>query len=132
VEFRISGPLEIIARGTPVRVDRPLERKVWDDAAPDTAGKQIRNCVSRLRQHLPAEDGTEPVIRTEPSGYLLRLGGARLDAHAFQAALDSARRLAAADRRSEAVAELRVALAQWRGPALVGITGRRSRRPQRP
>jgi DNA-binding SARP family transcriptional activator/Flp pilus assembly protein TadD len=144
VEFRILGPLEIVVRGEPVRLDRPLERKVlaallidvdhvvpidriidavWDDTAPDTAGKQIRNCVSRLRQRLSAAGVPDPLILTEPSGYLLRLGGALLDARTFQAAVDAARRLAAADRRAEAVAELRAALALWRGPALAGLGG---------
>jgi DNA-binding SARP family transcriptional activator/Tfp pilus assembly protein PilF len=145
MEFRILGPLEIVAHGVTVRLDRPLERKVlvallldadrvvpvgrivdavWDDSPPDTATKQVRNCVSRLRQRFRAVGASDRVIVTEPSGYRLRLDDAHLDARAFTAATDSARRLAAAGRPAEAVADLRAALATWRGPALAGLDGR--------
>jgi DNA-binding SARP family transcriptional activator len=145
VELRILGSLEIVVGGTMIRLDRPLERKVlatllldaertvpmsrivdavWDDRPPDTALKQIRNCVSRLRQRLGAAGAPDDVIVTESPGYLLRLGEATLDARTFTHRVGRARELATAGQLCDAVAELRAALALWRGPALAGIGGR--------
>src|SRR6266508_125287 len=128
--LRLGRPLEQkVLAGLLLEADRvvPLHRLVdlaWDDNPPDTAAKQIRNCVSRLRQRLAEAGAPDDAIVTEPSGYLLRLRDARFDARWFSQRVDEARKLAAAGKTDEAVAGFRAALAIWRGPALAGMDGR--------
>jgi len=101
---------------------------VWDEAPPATAARQLQNCISNLRQHLPGPPGSgrgwKHVITAEPSGYRIRLGSGQLDAEVFEAAVTQARERQAAGRVAEAAVGLREALALWRGPALAGLTGR--------
>ncbi|HZM80441.1 MAG TPA: BTAD domain-containing putative transcriptional regulator [Candidatus Limnocylindrales bacterium] len=93
---------------------------VWDDAPPATAARQLQNCISNLRQHLPWKHA----IAAEPSGYRIRLDSDHLDAEVFEVAVARARERQAAGRVAEAAVGLREALALWRGPALAGLTGR--------
>jgi DNA-binding SARP family transcriptional activator len=146
VEFRILGPLEIAVGTGRLTLGRARDQKVlvallldanrvvpvdrlvdavWDDNPPDTATKQIRNCVSDLRQRLAAAGAPHGVITTEPAGYVLHIEPEQLDARVFADRAAYGRRLARAGAPGDAAAALRAALEIWRGPALAGIGGRR-------
>lgn len=143
MEFRILGGLEVLAAGARLRCGGPREQKVlaalllhpdqcvsvdylieflWDDSYPDTAGKQVRNVVSRLRAALAP--GGDCGIAADGPGYRISLAGARFDAREFEAAVAHAQRSASAQRLEEAARILRDALGLWRGPALTGMPGR--------
>jgi DNA-binding SARP family transcriptional activator/tetratricopeptide (TPR) repeat protein len=145
VEFQILGPLAIAGADGPVRLGHRREQRVlaallldanrlvplsrlvdavWDDPPP-TATKAVRNAVSSLRAHLGGSedgDGDGPIV-THTAGYLLRVADGQLDAQVFEQRLVAVRRLTALGRRDAALAELRVALELWRGPALAGLGG---------
>jgi DNA-binding SARP family transcriptional activator/tetratricopeptide (TPR) repeat protein len=96
---------------------------VWDDAPPATARRQIQNDISALRRAL--SDGTaRDIIVNDGDGYRIRTRPGELDAQVFTElvaeALDSTRR----DEPAAAVEKLRSALRLWRGPALLGLSGR--------
>jgi DNA-binding SARP family transcriptional activator len=130
VEFRILGPLEVVAdgvgialggqkqrallallllgRGDVVSTDRLVE-ELWGEAAPRTAHTSLQNFVSQLRKVLGSD-----VLETRAPGYRLRISPDQLDAARFERLLAHAREGDAA-RRAKL---LREALALWRGPPL--------------
>src|SRR3954453_18766535 len=65
----------LLSASNPVPVSRLVEA-VWDDDAPETAIKQVRNAISVLRQDL-ADSGT-PIALTS-GGYSLQLANGALD-----------------------------------------------------
>jgi DNA-binding SARP family transcriptional activator len=97
---------------------------VWDETPPATAGRQLQNCISNLRQQLPGAGGWKHVIAAEPAGYRIHLDAGQLDAQVFEAAIASAQQHQAAGHIADAATQLRDALALWQGPALAGMTGR--------
>ncbi len=100
----------------------PLSRladMTWDDEPPVTAVKQLRNSVSALRERLG--DTAQRLIRTEDTGYLIRVGEQDLDSLRFAAGVAESRRYAAEGRLEQAVGEIRTALNLWRGTALEGV-----------
>ncbi len=97
---------------------------VWDEAPPHTAGRQLQNCISHLRQQLPGTGGWKHVIAAEPGGYRINLDPGQLDAEVFEAGLAAARDQRDSGRIDTAVTTLRDALALWQGSALAGLTGR--------
>jgi predicted ATPase/DNA-binding SARP family transcriptional activator len=130
VEFRLLGPLEVVAEGRPVAPDaakprallailllhanEPVSRDVlieelWTGRPPPSATKVLQTYVSQLRRAVG-----RGVIRTVPSGYELHADAASLDVHRFERLTRTARTAAPA----EANAMLREALALWRGPPL--------------
>jgi DNA-binding SARP family transcriptional activator len=144
VEFRILGPPELIGRNgsisLPGRRQRtvlammlanahhvvPLDHlvdAVWDDRPPATAKRQIQNCVAALRRLLAHNEPGEPPIYAEGTGYRIMPGPDELDAQVFQDRVAAAHQLAAEGALLEAATEVRSALALWRGPALLGLTG---------
>jgi DNA-binding SARP family transcriptional activator len=146
MEFRILGPLEVVSDGRRLPVSRPREQRVlaallldagrvvpldrlvdavFDERPPDTAAKQVRNCVSALRQRFSAAGTPDGLVATTPVGYAMRIVAEDVDATVFGHRLAQARQAADACRLDEAVASARAALALWRGPALAGIGGRR-------
>lgn len=110
----------LLAAGAPVSLDRLVE-SVWDAAPPQAAAKAVRNSISALRQRLAEAGGPASLIGTEPVGYRLLLDHCYLDARDFRDKTAAARRVAAAGQAQQASAELRTALALWRGPALAGL-----------
>ncbi|MER5769359.1 BTAD domain-containing putative transcriptional regulator [Streptomyces sp. NPDC001985] len=96
-----------------------LSEMTWDDEPPATAGKQLRNSVSALRERLGDTD--QRLILTEEPGYRIRVGAERLDSLRFAAGVADSRRHAAEGRLDRAVRAIRPALALWRGPALDGL-----------
>ncbi|MFE7561457.1 BTAD domain-containing putative transcriptional regulator [Kitasatospora sp. NPDC057500] len=146
MEFAILGPLEVRTDGGErvrlggVRQERllaalllnaggavPVARlvdAVWDDRPPATADRQVRNLVGLLRRAFrEADPAGPPALLTDGHGYRVPLDGHRLDARAFADVLARSRRTASAGKPAAAAAELREALALWRGPVLDGLPG---------
>jgi DNA-binding SARP family transcriptional activator len=140
VEYRILGPLEVVAEGEPVSLGRLKERLVlavlllhanefvsrerlidelWGPAPPPTASKAVNIYVSKLRQTL-TRDGHDP-IATGDGGYRLVVDPDLLDADLMSGLVARARERMA-DGESEAASRLlQEALALWRGPTLAGL-----------
>jgi predicted ATPase/DNA-binding SARP family transcriptional activator len=139
MQFRILGPLQVLAEGRPIEAGAPKQRallafllihanrvvsadrileEVWAGDPPPGDRKTLQVHISKLRKALAAgaDSGTAP-LRTEGAGYLLEVGPDDLDATRFERLWRRAR----ADLEvnpGHAAAELRRALGLWRGPAL--------------
>lgn len=137
LEFRILGPLEVVADEGPVRLGGPKQRatlaillldanrvvsveRLADDlysgAAPVTAVTQVQRQISELRKILGAS-----AIETRAPGYVIRLVPEQLDLKRFERRAEEATR---AHERGDAhaAAELYAkALELWRGPPLADL-----------
>jgi DNA-binding SARP family transcriptional activator len=103
-----------------LRANEALSRDViidelWGESPPVTAAKVLQNCISALRKELP--DGGES-LRTVGSSYALHVGADELDRDRFEHALSRGRAALAAGESEDAAAQLRAALALWRGAPL--------------
>jgi len=128
VRFRVLGPLEVERDELAVEIAGQRQRAVlsilllnagrlvtndalvdalWGEAAPPTALVSLRNAVSHLRKTLG-----HAAIATHPTGYVLCLDDAWLDAGEFERLVAHAEKAPA----SERVRILDEALALWRGP----------------
>ncbi|MDX8037547.1 BTAD domain-containing putative transcriptional regulator [Lentzea sp. BCCO 10_0856] len=126
VEYRVLGPLEVLADSEPVAVPAgrgrvllatlllranefvPVDElvdQVWDGEppAPDRAHKTLQMVVARLRQSL----GAANCVRTSSRGYSAEVAPDQLDLARF--------------RRLTAKGEHRAALELWRGKALANV-----------
>jgi predicted ATPase/DNA-binding SARP family transcriptional activator len=135
-EFRILGPLEVVAasrarplggpkqralladllllRDRPVSADRLIE-DVWGGRRAADAARSVQVYVSALRKILQGGARIERVA----DGYCLSLDpGSELDADRFETLVDAGRRAALAGQSEQASALLEEALALWRGRAL--------------
>jgi DNA-binding SARP family transcriptional activator len=133
-EFRILGPLEVLAGARPVRLPRgkagallarllldanrtvsvdALIDALWDEDVPASAVKMVHVYVSQLRKALP--DG---VLRTQAPGYVLDAAPEALDLDRFTRLRGEGRAALAAGDAAGASALLRSGLALWRGAAL--------------
>jgi len=131
MEFRILGPVEVVADGgrlvplaaakqrallaililsanEPVASDRLIE-ELWGGRPPASARKVLQTYVSKLRRAL----GNDALL-TQPAGYALQVEPGALDLHRFEHLVAEARESDA----PEAARKLREALALWRGRAL--------------
>jgi predicted ATPase/DNA-binding SARP family transcriptional activator len=140
VEFRILGPLEVVAGDQQVPVSGSRERALlavllihagevvsadrlidllWGDDLPGNPANALQVVVSRVRRALEAAGGPgeQGLLVTRKPGYVLGLRPEQLDARRFARLVAQARQAAPADhaRRSSLLAE---ALGLWRGPAL--------------
>ncbi|WP_239517707.1 BTAD domain-containing putative transcriptional regulator [Streptomyces sp. ICC1] len=97
-----------------------LVEAAWEDEPPATASHQIRKAVADLRQRIP---GGSDLIATDGPGYRAVLEDGQLDLSAFLLHTQRAREALAGGRAADAEAELRAALALWRGPVLSGAGG---------
>ena len=134
MDFRLLGPLEVLAGGTPAQIaagkqsallavlllnaNRTVSREqlidaLWGDAAPESAQKMVQILVSQLRKSLP-----EPRLRTRAPGYVLEVGENELDLMRFERLLALGRDALSQGEAARASALLREALALWRGPAI--------------
>jgi predicted ATPase/DNA-binding SARP family transcriptional activator len=115
---RLRALLTLLAleTGRVVPVERLID-DLWEDRPPVGAPNALQSLVSRLRAALV--NGHE-IIESHPAGYRLTLAPGDVDAHDFEAMVVRARR--AGDPAATA-AELRTALALWRGPALADVRG---------
>ena len=131
VEFRVLGPLEVVADGHPVALPAAKPRallgllvlnrnrvvsvndlvdELWGDDPPETATKALQGYVSQLRKALGSER-----LETKSPGYALRVDEGELDLDRFEAfARDGHERLARGDAEG-AARELGEALDLWRG-----------------
>jgi predicted ATPase/DNA-binding SARP family transcriptional activator len=136
VRIGILGPLEVRENGRPIEVGGarlralltllaldagrvvPAERLIgdlWEDSPPAGAANALQALVSRLRTAVGRDR-----IDSHPAGYRLAVGLADVDAHDFADRVIQARRQ---DDPACRAAELRDALALWRGPALADVAG---------
>jgi predicted ATPase/DNA-binding SARP family transcriptional activator len=134
MEFRILGPLEVVAdrrvvaigggkqrlvlgvlllhSNEVVSIDRLVDL-VWAGKAPAAARTSVQVYVSGLRKALG-----EGVLLTHPPGYVLRVHPGDVDAERFEALVRAAPSFEPAARATM----LAEALALWRGPALADFT----------
>src|SRR5579859_4117068 len=146
MDFRILGPLEVLADGQPLRLGGAKQRAllvallvqlnrvvtaerlielVWGDEPPETSPNVLQVYVSQLRKVLePARRRGEPprILTGGARGYALLVEPDRLDLQRFQRLADDGRAARLAGDPREAARLLRAALALWRGPALADIT----------
>jgi DNA-binding SARP family transcriptional activator len=139
MEFRILGPLEVLAGGRAVALGGSKQRallallvlhanetltpdrlidELWGDHPPATAAKTVQAHISRLRKALAAGGGA---VVTRAHGYELELDPGCLDAHRFERLLGDGRSALAAGRPELALTTLQDALALWRGAALADL-----------
>jgi WD40 repeat protein/DNA-binding SARP family transcriptional activator len=151
VQFRILGPLEVLEddgrplvlggakqrallavlllhAGQVVSADRLLD-ELWGEEPPETARNVLQVYVANLRKVLePARPKrtASSLLKTQPPGYRLDLGGHGLDLDRFERLVDEGRAGLAAGQASQAATLLRDALGLWRGPVLgdVALLGR--------
>ena len=131
VEFRILGPLEVVADGREVTPVRPKQRALlallllraneivstdelldalWGEGPPETASTALHGHVSALRKLLGSD-----AIQTKPHGYALRIRPEQLDLRRFEALTTAARKEHDPGRRSELLSS---ALSLFRGEPL--------------
>jgi DNA-binding SARP family transcriptional activator len=142
MEFRILGPLEVVADGQILRLGGPKQRALlallltqanravsidrlseglWGDAPPNGAAATIQVYISQLRKQLePNRKPNAPyrVLVSQPPGYLLRVGPDQLDLYRFEQFKDAAFAALTAGDAEAAATSFRQAIAVWRGPAL--------------
>jgi DNA-binding SARP family transcriptional activator len=137
LDFRILGPLEVVADGVSLRLGGPKQRatlailllsanrvvpveRLADDlyagAAPVTAVTQVQRQVSELRKLL-----REPAIETRAPGYTIHVSPEQLDLSRFERRVEDATELLGRGEAQRASNLLRDALALWRGPALADL-----------
>jgi DNA-binding SARP family transcriptional activator len=130
MEFRILGPLEVVAEGRVLPLGRGRHRALlailllranqivaterliddlWAGEPPATAPKMVQMYVAELRRALERD-----VLRTVSPGYTLRIEDDQLDLERFEHLVEEARD----SNPAAAAALLRRALALWRGPPI--------------
>jgi predicted ATPase/DNA-binding SARP family transcriptional activator len=140
VEFRILGPLEVVADGEPLELGGRKQRallallllhaneivpaevlieELWAGAPPPTATNTLQVYVSQLRKVLAAGNG---LLSTHGAGYRLALEPGQLDLHRFEELAASARRAVAAGDAIRAADLFEEALALWRGAPFADLT----------
>jgi DNA-binding SARP family transcriptional activator len=144
LEFRLLGPVEVLAQGEPVAigglrqrvvlavlllnagrvvsVDR-LAEAVWGERPPSTSRTQVAICVSALRKAFRANGIRQEVIETVAPGYVLRPETHVVDTLLFEERVTRARIAARRGEVADAVRWYDSALALRRGPALSNVTG---------
>ena len=118
MDFRVLGPLEIVARGGPVPTGSHKQRTVlamllmnsgrlvgldelidelWETDPPASAVANVRTYAANLRRLLAANDGGRTRISRRGSGYVLTVERGELDLSRYEELLSAARaaRLAA-------------------------------------
>jgi predicted ATPase/DNA-binding SARP family transcriptional activator len=136
-EFRMLGPLEVVAGGAPVAVGgvkarallaflllhrgRVVSRErlvdaLWGERPPRAVAAELRVYVAKLRKGLRPD-----LLVTDEDGYALLVDGDQVDADRFErGAREGGERLAGGDAAS-AAGVLAEALALWRGPVLADL-----------
>ncbi|HSQ38478.1 MAG TPA: BTAD domain-containing putative transcriptional regulator, partial [Acidimicrobiia bacterium] len=143
MQFRILGPLQVLAAGHPIDPGAPKQRallafllihanqvvstdrileEVWAGDPPPGGAKTLQVHISKLRKALASGGPPEPgPLRTDGAGYVLEVAPDDLDAALFERLWRRARSDLEAN-PGHAAADLRRALGLWRGPALADFT----------
>lgn len=143
MEFRVLGPLEVRTPQGPVALGGrhfpkmlavllneanrivPVDRLVdvlWEDDLPATAARQVQNKAAALR-HLLGPAGAR--LKKVGTGYRFDAEVDELDVLRCERSASEARRHRTEGRPAEAEQALDEALAEWRGPSLIGLSGNR-------
>ncbi|MER7848836.1 BTAD domain-containing putative transcriptional regulator [Kitasatospora sp. NPDC096077] len=148
LRFGLLGPLRAWYREQELELGRPQQRAVlavlldaagrtaavpvlvegvWGGAAPADPRKAVQLAVSRLRTAFRPYAGDDPermpLVRVG-DGYALRVPGAEVDAHAWQALLTEAEELRRTDTPAQDVREVLLrAQRLWTGEPLAGLPG---------
>jgi DNA-binding SARP family transcriptional activator len=153
VEYRVLGPLEVLAPGGPVALGGAKQRALlallllqagrvvsteqliddlWGERPPVSAGNALWVHVAGLRRALePARQrGAPSVIVTRAPGYLIQIEPEQLDLVRFERLVAEGRQALAGGVAREAARLLREALGLWRGPALADLAAARFARDQ--
>jgi DNA-binding SARP family transcriptional activator/WD40 repeat protein/tRNA A-37 threonylcarbamoyl transferase component Bud32 len=138
MEFRVLGPIEVIDAGERLDLGGPKQRTLlallvanagrpmstealidgaYGDEAPDGARRSVQTYVSNLRSLIG------DMIKSVPSGYEFHPVDSWIDAERFSAQMERGRSLIDDD-PSAAGAELREAMALWRGHPFSDIEAR--------
>ena len=133
LDFRMLGPLEVLADGQPVSLPRKKQRallallllragevvstdelieELWAGKPPATAKDALQNYVSQLRKAL----GPEVIVTRDP-GYVLEATAEQTDLGRFERLVAEAR----GEDANARAAKLREALGLWRGPPLADL-----------
>ncbi|HSL97584.1 MAG TPA: BTAD domain-containing putative transcriptional regulator [Candidatus Deferrimicrobiaceae bacterium] len=141
MEFRLLGPVSVVSAGRLIQIGGPMPRAalalllihagrvvstdqlvdlLWGDEPPRTAVPTVRAYLSRLRRAL-ADTDPRPRLRSQASGYVIRVEPGELDVRTFEVAALAGRRQLARGDWAAAADELSQALEQWRGGALEGL-----------
>jgi DNA-binding SARP family transcriptional activator len=145
VQFRILGPLEVVARDRVLELGRPKQRAVlailllnadrvvavdrlieqlWDGAPPPQATASLQAYIYNLRRLLePGRAARTPprVLRSQPPGYRLAVASEDMDAARFQALAAEGHRLLEVGEYRRAADVLAQGLGLWRGPVLADL-----------
>jgi predicted ATPase/DNA-binding SARP family transcriptional activator len=138
-EFRILGPLAVVADGESVPLGAPKQRAllaalvldrnqvvsreglidaVWGESPPEAASRSLQVYVHGLRRALGADR-----IETHGTGYRLRVEPGELDLEDFERLTARARQALAAGDPAHAAEDIRAALALWTGSPLADLAG---------
>ncbi len=147
LEFRVLGTFEAMADDRPIPIGSPKQRallamlvldlnrvvsldsivdELWGARPLANPNASVQSLVSRLRHSLSGTRcaGEVRLLGREP-GYLLEADRLRVDAHCFEAAVDSGREALERGDARTAAEVLEGALGLWRGPALADLADRR-------
>jgi predicted ATPase/DNA-binding SARP family transcriptional activator len=149
VEFRVLGPLEVVAGGEPLRLGTPRQRttlgllllragevvsydrlveELWDGDPPGTARHTLQGYIYRLRRVLGPEAWR---LQTRSPGYQVKVSAGELDAQRFQDLAAEGRRALVRGEPPAAADLLAAALGLWRGPVLVDLAEVAALEPER-
>jgi predicted ATPase/DNA-binding SARP family transcriptional activator len=149
VEFRVLGPLEVVAAGQPLDLGTPRQRtllglllvhasevvsydrvveELWDGDPPATARHTLQGYVHRLRRTLGADAWR---LTTRPPGYQLKVATGELDAQRFQDLATAGRRALVRDDPQAAADQLAAGLGLWRGSLLADLDEVAALEPER-
>jgi predicted ATPase/DNA-binding SARP family transcriptional activator len=149
VEFRVLGPLEVVAAGQPLELGTPRQRtllglllvhpgevvsydrlleELWDGDPPATARHTLQGYAHRLRRTLGPDAWR---LTTRPPGYQLKVSTGELDAQRFQDLATAGRRALVRDDPQAAADQLAAGLGLWRGPLLADLDEVAALEPER-
>ncbi|HET6856648.1 MAG TPA: BTAD domain-containing putative transcriptional regulator, partial [Streptomyces sp.] len=120
---RTTLSLLLLSPDRTVSVDT-LVHEVWNGSPPATARTQIAIVIAALRKTFKAVGAPDDTIVTTHPGYLLNTSGHSVDLVDFTELVARAELDAREQRLEDAAQHYTRALGLWRGPALVGVSGR--------
>jgi DNA-binding SARP family transcriptional activator/streptogramin lyase len=140
MEYRILGPVEVVADGRALALGPAKQRAVlavlllhlnevvsrdrlveelWGERPPETAATALHGYVSQLRKILETGNGSERrVLVTRAPGYVLELDPQEVDLKRFELLARRGKRELAGGAAEDAARTLAEALSLWRGPPL--------------